>query len=315
MIRQNDRNFIHSELAQTDVNKNPVTGVGYRDESLSNAEILSGNRFGKLVNFAKIINQYRYLLGSSLKMLNNSDFVKWSQNLTYTNGAVVTHNHKIYISLNSNNMGNEPGLSENWVGVTDFLENEYLKIDLSNGSVSGSGNQIALQNEPQLINPDVTTQPDGTSNTKAASCEFVQNIASSMPTTYSPPWVYMKASGETGEDYYVAARKPSNLNINWTDTGSGAPRAALAMAGINVRGGIPEFYSFGFYDDFLQTSLSWNWSVSGNQRPSGRALMAGVFDTSENPLVQKVEFLTNPPTGPVIGADSLLLLTTGDNFD
>ncbi len=186
MIRQNDRNFAFAELADTAVTKNPITGKSYRDEALTDAEISFGNRYnpGNPVNFAQIINEYRYRLGGLLKLINNTGILPYNAEISYSVGAIVTKNQNIFTSLINGNINNNPESSPAaWESIVDFLADEFVRVDLSNVTTSGSGQTIVLQDSADLLNPTCTTQPAGTSNTLAASTEFVQNAVAEKSNT------------------------------------------------------------------------------------------------------------------------------------
>ena len=190
MIRQNDRNFAFAELADTAVTKNPITGKSYRDEALTDAEISFGNRYnpGNPVNFAQIINEDRYRLGGLLKLINHTGILPYNAEISYSVGAIVTKNQNIFTSLINGNINNSPESSPAaWESIVDFLADEFVRVDLSNVTTSGSGQTIVLQDGADLLNPTCTTQPAGTSNALAASTEFVQNaVASIPPAEYTP---------------------------------------------------------------------------------------------------------------------------------
>ena len=166
--------------ADTTIPANPAVGISYRNENYSQQSIEAGFAYNSTAPSPEY-NQIEYLISEFVDLIEQCNVLAWSENTNYQNGAViVASDNKMYQSKTDDNIGNIPeSSSENWIEINEKINTltPLLRKDLSNAQTTGTGQTIITSDSPQIISPDVTTQPAGTSSTKAASCEFVQNAA------------------------------------------------------------------------------------------------------------------------------------------
>ena len=305
MIRAENRNFAFAEQAITNITQNPITGAAYRDESLTTAEIETGNRYNILVNFATIINQYRFLLGQTLQAINNSGVLPWSADTAYTNGAVTVYDSKIYISQIANNTGNTPDSSVQWKNITDFLESEFLRIDLSNGAKSGSGNTIVMQDAPSIINANVGTQPDGTSDETAASTAFVENAAGGQASSKYTPAAPLMGGGGGANPINGATPRPCGYATAVTGGGGNVSGVYLVYSPLASPGDGTELRVSSLYNPFLSPEFNYP-ETPGSGPPLYAGSLAGTIDCSVAPLQA---FVDGGGTADRGGAEHMGILT------
>ncbi len=162
--------------AETVIPAEKITGDSYRDVTLTTAEIETGFKYNDLVDESKLINQYRYLMAQYMAEIESSGVLAWSPNSQYLkNGLAVASDNKLYRALQPNTGVNPLSDPATWQSLDSVFADDYILDDLSNANTTGTGNTIVVDDAPELINPNVGTQPSGTNNDLAASTAFVKN--------------------------------------------------------------------------------------------------------------------------------------------
>lgn len=162
--------------AETVIPAEKITGDSYRDVTLTTAEIETGFKYNDLVDESKLINQYRYLMAQYMAEVESSGVLPWSPNSQYLkNGLATASDNKLYRALQPNTNVNPLSDPTTWQSLDSVFADDYILDDLSNANTTGTGTTIVVDDAPELINPIVGTQPNGTNNDLAASTAFVKN--------------------------------------------------------------------------------------------------------------------------------------------
>ena len=219
---------IFAENAETTIPENPDGGTAYRDTTLTPREQQLGILYNKIVGSSSLMNQYFYEITSFLDEVERSGVLAWSGDADYpVDALVVASDNNIYIAKTASTNLNPLSNPAAWGNINDIAAQDYILEDLSNAVKTGTGNTIATNNEPQLINPDVTTQPAGTSSTKAASCEFVTRAFSARVAQK----YYITLSFELGFTDPMAVTNLPNLIV----PGRNNTYSTISTAGKTVR--------------------------------------------------------------------------------
>ncbi len=154
----------------------PVTGEYYKNTSITPENIESGAQFNVTASSADF-NATENLLSKFAQLIQQSGILGWSNATDYLAGAVVVASDgSIYQALqDSTNSDPISQPSADWVLLSDNLNQQLLKKDLSNGQKTGSGTTIVTDTSPVLTNPNVGTQQTSDSSDLAASTAFVKN--------------------------------------------------------------------------------------------------------------------------------------------
>ena len=178
--------MIFAENAETVIPDPQQIGQSYRNINFTPSQQEGGFDFSSSAPSADY-NQLEFLISQFADLIKRSGVLAWSELTNYSDGAVVVGvDDKIYQSLISDNLNNNPASSPSqWQSINDLIVSQgpFLRKDLSNAVITGTGTTLITSDQPSTINPDVGTQPAGTSNTLAASTEFVQNAVAEKSNT------------------------------------------------------------------------------------------------------------------------------------
>lgn len=209
-----------TEFAENAVNQppTPITGEYYKNLSITPGDIESGAQFNVTASSADF-NVTENLLSKFAKLIQQSGILGWSNTTDYLVGAVVVASDgSIYQAL-QDSTGSDPASqpSADWILLSDNLNQQLLKKDLSNGQTTGSGTTIATDTSPTLTNPSVGTQQPSDSSNLAASTAFVQNAYSNAGNNSIWNLYALKIlSGTKDYDVLIDASNPAwSIETTW----------------------------------------------------------------------------------------------------
>ena len=151
---------IYGSSASTDTS-NPGTGTGYRDTTITNAQIEAGLKKYDTLAASAIENEYLFRLSTLVDLIERTGVLVWNAETNYFAGAVVVANDNIiYQAVQPStdvNPETDPGTT--WVNyitfnsqsVSDATEGNKGIIEIATNAEAGAGNDDTKAITPEKL--------------------------------------------------------------------------------------------------------------------------------------------------------------------